>query len=120
MPRQCMAELPERDAALLLDMLIAARNAREFAQDLDHDTFLESKLHQNAVIRAIEVIGEAARRVSDGSRTQVPEIPWRQIIAMRHRLIHGYEDVRLDVVWAVVQDDLPPLISALETIVPSE
>jgi uncharacterized protein with HEPN domain len=115
-----MAELPERDAGLLLDMLIAARNAQQFIEGLDRDGFLESKLHQSAVIRAIEIIGEASSRVSENTRARHPEIPWRQVIAMRHKLIHGYEDVRLDVVWAVVRDDLPPLISALVNIVPTE
>ena len=59
-----MAELPERDAALLLDMLLAARDARSFIEGLDEDAFLASPLHQNATIRSLEVIGEAAGKVS--------------------------------------------------------
>ncbi len=59
-----MAELPERDAALLLDMLLSASDARRFIADLDYEAFRASRLHQNAVIRSLEVIGEAAGKVS--------------------------------------------------------
>ena len=91
-----MAELPERDAALLLDMLLAARDARSFVDELDEPTYLESRLHQNAIIRSLEVIGEAAGKVSPTTQASHPEIPWREITGMRHRLIHGYAEVRLD------------------------
>ena len=104
----------ERDAALLLDMLIAARDATGFLVGVDETTFMDSRLHQNAVIRSLEVIGEAAGKVSEGFRFAHSEIAWREITGMRHRLIHGYADVRLDVVWEVVQDQLPALVTALE------
>jgi uncharacterized protein with HEPN domain len=93
-----MAEPSERDAALLLDMLLAARDARAFVADLSEAEVMDSRLHQNAVIRALEVIGEAAGKVSRTTQDARPEIPWREITAMRHRLIHGYADVRLDLV----------------------
>jgi uncharacterized protein with HEPN domain len=103
-----MAELPQRDAALLLDMLLAARDAREFVEGLDEAAFLASRLHQNATIRSLEVLGEAAGKVSSATRVAHPEIPWRDITGMRHRLIHGYGDVRLDVVWMVVNERITP------------
>jgi uncharacterized protein with HEPN domain len=81
-----MAELPERDAALLLDMLFAARDAQAFVEGLDETGFLASPLHQNPTIRSLEVIGEAAGKVSVATRTAHPEIPWREITGMRHRL----------------------------------
>jgi len=115
-----MAELPERDTALLLDMLLAARDALSFAEGLDEAGFLNSRLHQNAVIRALEVIGEAAGRVSAATRDSHPEMPWREITGMRHRLIHGYGEVRLDLVWFVVHNHLHPLIAILDQIVPRE
>jgi uncharacterized protein with HEPN domain len=115
-----MAELPERDAALLLDMLLAARDALSFAEGLGETAFLKSRLHQNAVIRALEVIGEAAGKVSTATRTGHPEIAWREITGMRHRLIHGYAEVDLDRVWMVLRDDLHPLIAELERLVPRE
>jgi uncharacterized protein with HEPN domain len=92
-----MAELPERDAALLLDMLLAARDARAFVKGLDEGAFLASRLHQNAAIRSLEVLGEAPGNVS--AATQAAQ---REITGMRHRLIHGYAEVRLDLVWAVI------------------
>jgi uncharacterized protein with HEPN domain len=115
-----MAELPERDAALLLDMLLAARDARSFVEGLDEAAFLASRLHQNATIRSLEVLGEAAGKVSAATQAAHPEIPWREITAMRHRLIHGYGEVRLDLVWIVVRDRLGPLITELAVLVPGE
>ncbi len=115
-----MAELPERDAALLLDMLLAARDARSFVEGLDEAAFLASRLHQNATIRSLEVLGEAAGKVSAATQAAHPEISWREITAMRHRLIHGYGEVRLDLVWMVVRDRLGPLITKLVGLVPGE
>lgn len=115
-----MAELPERDAALLLDMLLAARDAHGFVEGVDESAFLASRLHQNAAIRSLEVIGEAAGKVSEATRAAHPEIPWRDITNMRHRLIHGYGDVRLDIVWMVLRDRLDPLIAQLTALLPDE
>jgi uncharacterized protein with HEPN domain len=115
-----MAELPERDAALLLDMLLAARDAQSFVKGMNEDAFIGSRLHQNAAIRSLEVIGEAAGKVSAQTRAAHPEIPWREITGMRHRLIHGYGEVRLDRVWSVLRDDLRPLIALIEPLLPKE
>jgi uncharacterized protein with HEPN domain len=115
-----MADLPTRDAALLLDILLAARDAKGFVEGIDGAAFLASRLHQNAVIRALEVIGEAAGKVSSATQDAHPEISWREITGMRHRLIHNYGDVRLDIVWIVVQIRLDPLIAAVEALVPDE
>jgi uncharacterized protein with HEPN domain len=95
-------------------MFDAAREAASFVQgksrhDLDHDRQLALSL-----VRLIEVVGEAASRVTAGGRTLCPEVPWRDIVAMRNRLIHGYFSIDLDRVWDTVTDDLPPLINALE------
>jgi uncharacterized protein with HEPN domain len=107
-----------RDDALVLDMLLAADDAVAFVAGLDEAAFLASRLHQNAVIRSLEIIGEAAGKVSPGFRAEHPEIAWRDMTAMRHRLIHGYTEVRLDVVWNVVRCHLPGLIAALRPLVP--
>lgn len=113
------AEATGRDAALLLDMLLAARDAVGFVAGIDEAAFLASRL-QNAVIRALEVLGEAAGKVSADCRTAHPEIAWREMTAMRHRLIHGYAEVRLDLVWTVVRIHLPPLVAALAPLVPPD
>ncbi len=110
----------DRDAALILDMALAASDAVSFIEGLDETTFLRSRLHQNAVIRALEVVGEAAGKVSAAFRDTHPNIPWREMIGMRHRLIHGYAEVRLDVVWAVVHEHLPSLLSQLEPLLPPD
>ena len=83
-----MAEIPEQDAARLLDMLLAARDVLEFADGLTKEQFLSSRLHQNAIIRSLEVIGEAAGHVSPETTAALPKIPWQAITGMRHRLIH--------------------------------
>lgn len=115
-----MGKPADRDAALLLDMLLAARDARDFVAGMDEAAFLASRLHQNAVIRALEVIGEAAGKVSPAFRAARPAIPWREITGMRHRLIHGYGEVELDVVWRVVAEHLDPLIADLEPLIGQE
>jgi uncharacterized protein with HEPN domain len=112
--------LPERDLALLWDMLLAARDARSFVAGLDEAGFLASRLHQNAVIRALEVLGEAAGRVSRPSCAALPQLPWREMTGLRHRLIHGYAEVRLDLVWRVATERLGPLVAALEALLPPE
>jgi uncharacterized protein with HEPN domain len=71
-------------------------------------------------IRSLEVLGEAAGKVSAATQAGHPDIPWREITAMRHRLIHGYGEVRLDLVWMVVRDRLGPLITKLVGLVPGE
>lgn len=109
-----------RDPAYLLDMLISARDARRFIDDLSIQRFQESDLHQHAVAKAVELVGEAAARVSAETRAQHPEIPWHQIVGMRNRLVHDYVSLDLTVLWDVVHDHLPPLIAYLESVVPSD
>lgn len=102
-----------RDEALLLDIYLAAQEATEFVNDIEWEVFEFSKLHQNAVIRSLEVIGEAAKLVSEGTRSKLPEIPWPVVVRMRNRLIHEYFRVNLRIVWDTVKNDLPPLIEIL-------
>ena len=109
-----------RDDALLLDILIAARKALKFLEGMTWEAFEQSDLHQSAVIRPLEIIGEAARRVSQQTRAAHPEIPWEQMIGMRNRLIHEYFRLNLAMVWETVQDDLPRLIALIEPLVPPE
>ncbi len=103
------------DEARLRHMLDHAVEAVELArsrtrQDLDQDRLLNLSL-----VRLLEIVGEAAGRVSQGTRDQSPEIPWAEIVSLRNRLIHGYDGVDFDILWSIVRDDLPPLITALRT-----
>ncbi|MEP0945523.1 DUF86 domain-containing protein [Leptolyngbya subtilissima DQ-A4] len=75
---------------------------------------------QDAVIRRILVIAEAARRVSETTRQNLPNISWQEINGMRNRLVHGYDDINLDIVWEVVQSEIPPLIEELKVHIPPE
>lgn len=102
------------DGVLLRDMLDHARRAvaavsGRSREDLEQDPVLAAALE-----RFVEVIGEAASRVSDAARDEGAGIPWTQIIGMRNRLVHGYASVDHDIVWNVVTGDLPGLIDELE------
>jgi uncharacterized protein with HEPN domain len=79
--------------------------------DLESDHVLEL-----ALTRLLEIIGEAAARMTDAMQAAQPHIPWREIIGLRNRLIHGYDAVDLDILWDIIQEDLPRLIEALEKI----
>lgn len=98
-------------------MLDHAREAMALVQgktraDLDADRLLNL-----ALVRLLEIIGEAANRIPEEEQARHAEIPWPQIVSLRNRLIHGYDSVDFDILWQIVTEDLPPLIASLETIV---
>jgi len=108
----------ERDAAYLWDMLDAAQTIREITKHQALDAYLKDRTLQLAVERALEIIGEGARRVSQPLCEAHPEIPWRPIIAQRNVLAHEYGDIRQERIWAVVTRHIPELIERLEPLVP--
>lgn len=104
------------DKIRIQHILDAAREAVNFAKghgraDLDTDRKLNLSL-----VRLLEIIGEAARGISPQFRDEQPELSWKSMAGMRDRLIHGYFDVNIDVVWQTVTEDLPPLITQLENL----
>jgi uncharacterized protein with HEPN domain len=109
--------MPRHDPDVRLrHMLDAAREAVQMAQgktraDLDADRPLNLSL-----VRLLEIVGEAASRVPARERVKYPGIPWAQIVGLRNRLIHGYDNVDFDILWHIVTQDLPPLIVQLEKI----
>ena len=105
------------ESCYLFDMLQATCDALEFASGLTRARFKNSLLHQNAVLKSLETIGEAASRLSDATRNVHSDIPWREIIGMRNLLVHEYFDVDVDLMWDAVQHDLPKLKGRLESIV---
>ena len=112
--------LLREDIVRLRHMLDAARDGVGFLAgrkrtDLDSDRMLSF-----AVVRAIEIVGEAAGKVSPQARAAAPNIPWADVTAMRNRLIHAYHEVDLSRVWDTVTDDLPTLICELERVLASE
>lgn len=108
------------DAIRLRHMLDAARAAMRLAQGRTRGSLDGDEGMVLALTKAIEMIGEAARHVSEPVQQEAPSIPWVQIIAMRHRLVHVYFDINRDVLWRTVQEDLPTLIAQLEPLVPDE
>ena len=107
-----------REEAWLIDMLQAAREAAAFADGLSFAEFKQNRMAQLAILKAIEIVGEAASHVGPDAKEAHPEIPWPEIIGMRNRLVHGYFNVNLMRVWETVQQDIPQLISRLERLTP--
>lgn len=102
------------DRIRLQHMADAVRSAQRFLsgrkrEDLDTDEILRF-----ATVRALEIIGEAASRVSPPGRAQLPAIPWTRVVGMRNRMVHAYFDIDHDVVWRTVQAELPALLAVLE------
>ncbi len=110
----------QRDDAYLLDILLHARDALEYVKGMGRQEFVEDSKTYNAVIRCLEVIGEAVKRLSPETREGFPEIPWSLLARMRDFLIHAYDRVDLDQIWDTLQADLPDLILRLERIIPQE
>ncbi len=94
---------------LLVDILESIGRIEEYTQSMSEGQFMRDVRTQDAVIRRLEVIGEAVRNIQPGFRDRYPDIPWRQISGMRDVLIHGYSGVNLERVWMVVKSDLPEL-----------
>ena len=110
----------EHDAAYLLDVLVSARKIGTYVEGVMRDEFFRDTKLQDSVIRRLEIIGEAAGRVSPIFREENPHIPWNDMRAMRNRMIHGYDDIDMDIVWETVQQDIPRLVAQLESLVPPE
>ncbi|RQW76966.1 MAG: DUF86 domain-containing protein [Methanothrix sp.] len=94
--------------------------ALEISSGKDKETYNQDLTLRLALTHLVQVIGEAAQRVSNTFRDAYADVPWREIIGMRHRIVHDYLNVDEDVVWQVVQDDLPLLVEKLNRIIPPE
>ncbi|MFQ3631837.1 HepT-like ribonuclease domain-containing protein [Roseiflexus sp.] len=104
------------DRVSLSQMLEYARQARKMVTGFSRSDLDTNDMLRYATTYLIQVIGESARRVSASVRTQYPQIPWSDIIGMRNRLAHGYDEIDLDLLWDTIMIDLPPLIAVLESI----
>jgi uncharacterized protein with HEPN domain len=107
-----------KDAAYLWDMLDAARAIQKFVMSRSWEDYKSDRMLRGAVERHIEIIGEAANRVSRGFRSAHAEIPWQRIIAQRNVLAHEYGEVDDSLVWTVAITRIPELISQLQPLVP--
>lgn len=101
------------DRIRLQHMLDAANEALSFARGKDRPDLDDNRMLVLALVKDIEIIGEAAYQIPQETREQLQDIPWEDIVGMRHRLVHAYFDINLDILWQTVQEDLPGLIALL-------
>ena len=106
-------------AFYIQDMANFAQRIVTYTQGLDQAAFVANELTYDATLRNLELIGEAATHIPDEIRQVHPEIPWRMIIATRKRLIHAYLGIDDDIIWSVIQDDIPDLMMALRSLIDS-
>lgn len=104
----------DRDSWLYVeDMLTYCERVLDYTRGLGRDALTSDVMRYDATLRNLELIGEAATHVPNDVRKQAPEIPWRQVVATRNRLIHAYLGIDADTVWSIVRDDIPALRGAL-------
>ena len=96
------------------DVLNSIQEVEDFTHGMEYEHFEADRKTVNAVLRSLEVMGEAAKRIPESVRQQYPDIPWKRMTGMRDKLLHEYSGVDLEIVWAVVKTELPPLKPHIE------
>ncbi len=104
------------DSVYLRHIIDSCERIERYVEGVSKDKFFETELLQDAVIRQLEIMGEAASNLSDDLRFINPKVPWREIIGLRNRVIHAYFEVNLDILWEAVTNDIPSLVVELEKI----
>ena len=104
------------DDVRLRHMLDSARDIADFVRERSRGDLDSDRQLVLALVKAVEIIGEAAYQVTAESRNRLPEIPWDDLVGMRHRLVHAYFDVNLDILWQTATEDVPALLRVLERI----
>ena len=112
--------MQKSDIIRLRHMFDAAKEAASFIQEEERASLDVDRKLVLALMKSIEIIGEAATKITKECQEDLPQIPWPNIIGMRNRLIHAYFDVNLEILWKTVTEDLPGLIDELEKILPSD
>jgi uncharacterized protein with HEPN domain len=108
------------DSELLADTKEAVIRVNDYIENLSYEQFLEDKKTQDAVVRNLEIIGEAAKNISEELKTSYPQIPWKDLAGVRDKLIHHYFGVNFDIVWNIVKQELPQVFSQIEEILKTE
>ena len=108
----------DRDRLRLLHVLDAAERISEYLAGVERDSFLSNRMLQDAVIRNLEIIGEACTNLSPELRDSHSAVPWLKASGIRNRLVHGYFDVDLNVVWQTACDALPPFVAQVRALLP--
>jgi uncharacterized protein with HEPN domain len=111
---------PDRDKVYLWDMLKAAQGVASSLKGLTFAQYAADENLRLATERRIEIIGEAARRISSELKEAHPGIPWRLIVDQRNVLIHAYDEIETERIWALAQQDIPRLLEQLEALMPPE
>ncbi|MFA6979353.1 MAG: DUF86 domain-containing protein [Ignavibacteriaceae bacterium] len=110
----------DEDRIRIRHMIDASEEALSFVRTAKKEEFSQSRQLILSVIKDIEIIGEAASKISEETKLKYSEIPWKDIVGMRNRLIHGYFDVNINLVWNTTKNNLPPLIKSLKEIITEE
>jgi len=112
-----MSDPSPREWRLYLDDMIRfAAKVQTYTQGLTQAAFVANGVVYDATLRNLELIGEAATKIPDDVRAARPKIPWRQIVATRNRLIHGYLGIDDDTIWSIIETDIPALVTELHAI----
>ena len=109
-----------RDESWLLDILTAARRVAQYAEGHTEASFQKSQLTQDAILRQLTVIREAAKRLSPEFRAEHPDIPWQRMGGLRDVVVHEYFRVNLEEVWRIVREDVPEIMRLIAPLVPPE
>ncbi|MGL5080903.1 MAG: HepT-like ribonuclease domain-containing protein [Microcoleaceae cyanobacterium] len=107
-----------RDVASVWDMVQSIQRIQAFTSDLNFDEYLNDIRTISAVERQFEILGEAARRITDAFRQAHPDIDWQRIVGLRNIVAHRYDEVRQDILWTIIHSELDPLLVQLESILP--
>jgi uncharacterized protein with HEPN domain len=108
------------DRVRLRHILDALNAAMRFVQGRNRSDLDTDEMLLFALVRAIEIVGEAAGKISDETRAELPDVPWPSIVGMRHRLVHAYFDVNRDILWKTVVEAVPPLATRLQALLADE
>lgn len=108
----------QRDKSYLIDIQTSAESILRYIEGKSSSTFYEDDILQDAVVRRIEIMGEAASRISEGLKSQYPALQWKKMKAIRNILIHMYDELELEIVWDTVTKDIPGLLNEIKKILP--
>jgi len=101
---------------LIEDIWEAVEKVERYVSGMDHDAFVKDEKTVDSVVRNLEIIGEAANRLPQNFKTQHSEIEWPKIIGLRHRIVHDYFNIDVEIVWQIIQEDLPVFKSKLSLV----
>lgn len=105
--------MKKTDSIYLTDMESAIASIELYVRGVDYEVFVSDQMRHDATVRQLEILGEAANKLSGVFKEKNPTFPLRQVISMRNFLIHGYDEIELEIVWKTIQDNIPALKQAL-------